>query len=117
MSAEMSRASTNAGYASLLVLQCVLKSCHNDLLQAHCIDADLATRVDLQPSDPALTFYPYKQRPGLGGWMADDRAATSVAVSHDESRQLQVLEAFRRKDVGQQQKGKSGVCLAFDALL
>lgn len=71
----------------------------------------MATRVDLQPSDPALIFYPYKQRPGLGGWVADDRAATFVAVSHDGSQQ--VLEAFRLKDVEQQQqKGKAGAYLA-----
>lgn len=66
--------------------------------------ADMAARVDLQPSDPALIFYPYKQRPGLGGWVADDRASTFVVVSHDGSPQL--LEAFRLKDVEEQRNSK-----------
>jgi hypothetical protein len=64
----------------------------------------MASRVDLQASSPALIFYPYKSRPALGGWLADERASSFVVVSHDGSPQL--LEAFRLKELqeGQQQQ-------------
>jgi len=79
--------------------------------QVRCVRADLATRVDFQPNSPALIFYPYKQRPALAGWIADERAATFVAVSHDGS--PQVLEGYRLKDA-EQIKREQGGNLSFD---
>jgi hypothetical protein len=69
----------------------------------------MASRVDLQASSPALIFYPYKTRPALGGWVADERASSFVVVSHDGSPQL--LEAFRLKELEeaqQQQQQRQG---------
>lgn len=78
--------------------------------QVRCVRADMASRVELQASDPALIFYPYKTRPALGGWLADERASSFVVVSHDGSPQL--LEAFRLKELeeagGQQQQAAAG---------
>lgn len=74
------------------------------LAQVRCVRADSVTRIDLQPSSPSLIFYPYKQRPALAGWVADDRANTFVGVSHDGSPQL--LQAFRFKGVEDQQSNK-----------
>jgi len=51
--------------------------------QVRCVRAEMASRVELQPTSPSLTFYPYKQRPALGGWIADERSSTFVVVSHD----------------------------------
>lgn len=59
--------------------------------------ADMARRVDLPASNPAVIFYPYKSRPGLGSWVAEERASTFVVVSHDGSPQL--LEGFRLKEL------------------
>jgi hypothetical protein len=86
---------------------CLLPACICLLsaVQVRCVRADMASRVDLQASDPALIFYPYKTRPALGGWLADERASSFVVVSHDGSPQL--LEAFRLKELeeaGQQQQ-------------
>lgn len=72
------------------------------VMQVRCVRADLVTRVDLLPNSPALIFYPYKQRAALSGWIADERAATFVAVNHDGTPQLP--EAYRIKDAEQLQK-------------
>lgn len=66
--------------------------------------ADLATRVDFQPNSPALIFYPYKQRVALGGWIADERAATFVVQPHDGTQQ--VLEGYRLKEPEQIRREK-----------
>lgn len=68
--------------------------------------ADLATRVDFQPNSPALIFYPYKQRPALGGWIADERAATFVVQSHDGSVGSTQLEGYRLKEPEQIRREK-----------
>jgi hypothetical protein len=73
-------------------------------LQVRCVRADLATRVDFQPNSPALIFYPYKQRAALAGWIADERGATFVVVSHDGS--PQVLEGYRLKEPEQIRREK-----------
>jgi hypothetical protein len=72
--------------------------------QVRCVRADLATRVDFQPNSPALIFYPYKQRPALAGWVADERSSTFVVVSHDGS--PQVLEGYRLKEPEQIRREK-----------
>jgi hypothetical protein len=87
------------------VAHTICSSCHLGValllflyvLQVRCVRADMASRVDLQASSPALIFYPYKTRPALGGWVADERASSFVVVSHDGSPQL--LEAFRLKEL------------------
>lgn len=66
--------------------------------------ADLATRVEFQVNSPALIFYPYKQRPALAGWIADERAATFVVQSHDGS--PQPLEGYRLKEPDQIRREK-----------
>jgi hypothetical protein len=73
-------------------------------MQVRCVRADLATCVDFQPNSPTLIFYPYKQRPALAGWIADERAATFVVVSHDGS--PQVLEGYRLKEPDQIRREK-----------
>jgi hypothetical protein len=77
---------------------------HLSDLQVRCVRADLATRVDFQPNSPSLIFYPYKQRAALAGWIADERAATFVVVSHDGS--PQVLEGYRLKEPEQIRREK-----------
>jgi hypothetical protein len=62
----------------------------------------MASRVELQPSSPSLIFYPYKQRPALAGWIADERSATFVVVSHDGTPQQ--LEGFRLKEVEEEEQ-------------
>lgn len=73
-------------------------------MQVRCVRADLATRVDFQPNSPALIFLQYKQRPALAGWIADERAATFVVVSHDGT--PQVLEGYRLKEPEQIRREK-----------
>jgi hypothetical protein len=68
------------------------------------VRADLATRVEFQLNSPALIFYPYKQRPALAGWIADERAATFVVQSHDGS--PQPLEGYRLKEPDQIRREK-----------
>lgn len=72
--------------------------------QVRCVRADLATRVEFQVNSPALIFYPYKQRPALAGWIADERAATFVVQSHDGS--PQPLEGYRLKEPDQIRREK-----------
>jgi hypothetical protein len=60
--------------------------------------------VDFQPNSPALIFYPYKQRVALGGWIADERAATFVVQPHDGTQQ--VLEGYRLKEPEQIRREK-----------
>lgn len=72
--------------------------------QVRCVRADLATRVEFQVNSPALIFYPYKQRPALAGWIADERAATFVVQSHDGN--PQPLEGYRLKEPDQIRREK-----------